>query len=63
MLGLYYGNHKSSSLATITVLGYSFTGFFNGFYATKYFRYMGGKNWVINLTVSICIFPVIMFKF
>ena len=56
VLGLYYG-HKGN-LKTVGILIYAFTGAFNGFYASKYYKYLGGKHWAYNLLVSCCIFPV-----
>ena len=58
-MGLYHsskGNHK-----TIGILAYAFTGFFNGFYSSKYYKYLGGKHWALNVVVSGLLFPFLLF--
>lgn len=56
ILGLYY-DHKGN-LKTVGILIYAFTGVFNGFFASKYYKYLGGKHWAFNVLVSSALFPV-----
>lgn len=57
VLGFHY-EHKGS-MKTITILLYSISGFFNGYFTAKYYKYMGGKHWALNLITSSVFFPVI----
>lgn len=34
---------------------------FNGYYASKYYKYLGGKHWALNIVVSSLLFPIILF--
>ncbi len=54
--GIYY-NHKGD-LKTVGILIYAFTGIFNGYYASRTYKYLGGKHWAMNLIVSCSLFPV-----
>lgn len=59
ILGLYYG-HKGS-VKTLAIVLYCITGIFNGFYAAKFYKFMGGKHWAFNILLSAGMFPVIIF--
>lgn len=48
-------------MKTIAILLYSVSGFYNGFYTAKYYKYMGGKHWALNLVTSSVLFPITMF--
>lgn len=56
VLGFHY-EHKGS-MKTIIILLYSVSGFFNGYFTAKYYKYMGGKHWALNLITSSVLFPV-----
>jgi len=59
LIGLTYG-HKGN-MKTISIFSYAFSGIFNGYYASKYYKYMGGKNWALNIMLSCLLFPAILF--
>lgn len=61
-MGLYYGHHKGNQ-KTFGILIFAFTGVFNGFYSSKYYKFMGGRNWAINIVGSCSFFPVILLLF
>lgn len=62
ILGIYYG-HKGS-IKTLSIVLYCITGIFNGFYASKFYKFMGGKHWAFNILLSAGMFPVmIIIKF
>ena len=49
-------------MKSIAILLYSVSGFYNGFYTAKYYKYMGGKHWALNLVTSSILFPVLLFQ-
>lgn len=58
-MGFYHSSKGNSK--TIGILTYAFTGFFNGFYSSKYYKYLGGKHWALNVVVSCLLFPFLLF--
>ena len=55
-LGLYY-NHKGDN-KQIGLFIYAFTGAINGYFSGKYFKYLGGQKWALNLLFSCNLFPI-----
>lgn len=57
VLGMYYGHHKGNQ-KTIGIFIFSFTGLFNGYYALKNYKLMGGKHWALTILASCLFYPV-----
>jgi len=40
---------------------FAITGIFNGFYASKHYKLMGGKHWALTIVASCVLYPGILF--
>ena len=57
-IGLFgvYEIHKGSIKSTGIIL-YAFTGSLNGYHTGRYYKYFGGKSWMLNIFIAMSGFP------
>lgn len=56
VLGLYE-QHKGSIKSTGIII-FAFSGALNGYYTGKYYKFFGGKSWLLNLIIALLMFPM-----
>ncbi|CAD8210873.1 unnamed protein product [Paramecium pentaurelia] len=52
-----FENHKGS-IKSAGIIIYSFCGSINGYQTGKFYKFFGGKNWVLNLIIATVLFPI-----